>query len=48
MTVNKWVDHDTNEVKNKVMMICDGKLVDPNGVLILKKGTDPAPQEPTE
>jgi len=48
MTVNKWVDHDTNEVKNKVMMVCDGKLVDPNGVLILKKGTDPTPQEPTE
>lgn len=38
MTVVKWTDNDTNEVKNKAVMICDGKLVDPNGVLIIKKG----------
>ena len=38
MTTVKWVDHDTNEVKNKCILICDGKLVDPNGVLIIKKG----------
>lgn len=38
MQTVKWVDHDTNEIKNKVIMICDGKLVDPNGVLIIKKG----------
>jgi HK97 family phage major capsid protein len=38
MTTVKWIDHDTNEVKNKVMLIVDGKLVDPNGVLIIKKG----------
>lgn len=37
MQVVKWVDHDTNEIKNKVIMICDGKLVDPNGVIIIKK-----------
>lgn len=38
MQTIKWVDHDTNEIKNKVIMLCDGKLVDPNGVLIIKKG----------
>lgn len=38
MTVSKWTDHDTNEVKNKVIMICDGKLVDAAGVIIVKKG----------
>jgi len=38
MTVVKWVDHDDNKVKNKAMLICDGKLLDPNGVLIIIKG----------
>lgn len=38
MTVTKWIDNDTNKVKNKAMMICDGKLLDANGVLIIKKG----------
>ena len=38
MTVDKWTDRDTNQVKNKAMMIVDGKLIDPNGVLIIKKG----------
>ena len=38
MTAVKWVDHDTNEVKNKCTMIVDGKLVDAHGVLIIKKG----------
>lgn len=37
MQTVKWVDHDTNEIKNKVILIGDGKLVDPNGVLIIKK-----------
>lgn len=40
MKVVKWEDHDTNQIKNKAILICDGKLIDPNGVLILKKGTD--------
>lgn len=39
MQVVKWIDHDTNELKNKTILICDGKLVDPNGVLIIKKGS---------
>lgn len=38
MQTVKWTDHDTNEVKNKVILIADGKLVDPNGVIIVKKG----------
>lgn len=42
MTTVKWVDHDTNEVKNKCIMIVDGKLIDPNGVLVVKKGEEPA------
>lgn len=40
MTTVKWTDNDTNEVKNKCIMICDGKLVDTNGVLIIKKGAE--------
>ena len=38
LVVVKWTDHDTNKIKNKAIMIVDGKLVDPNGVLIIKKG----------
>ena len=37
MTTVKWTDHDTNEIKNKCILIADGKLVDANGVLIIKK-----------
>lgn len=46
MTSVKWIDHDTNEVKNKVIVIADGKLLDPNGTLIIKKkaGTTTASQ----
>ncbi|MCL2053523.1 MAG: phage major capsid protein [Oscillospiraceae bacterium] len=39
MTVTEWVDHDDNLVKTKAKLICDGKLLDPNGVIIIKKGT---------
>lgn len=38
MQVTKWTDHDTNEIKNKVLLIADGKLADPNGVIVIKKG----------
>lgn len=38
MTVVKWEDHDDNAVKNKCTLIIDGKLIDPNGVLLIKKG----------
>lgn len=42
MTATRWIDNDTNEVKNKVMVIADGKLLDPNGTLIIKKKASPA------
>ena len=38
MQTVKWTDHDTNTIKNKVILIGDGKLLDPYGVLIIKKG----------
>lgn len=38
MTVVHWVDHDNNKKKTKVMLICDGKIADPNGVILIKKG----------
>lgn len=37
MQVVKWTDHDTNEIKNKCILICDGKLIDPHGVLLIVK-----------
>lgn len=39
MTVVHWIDHDNNKKKTKVMLICDGKIADPNGVVIVKKGS---------
>ena len=42
LQVVKWTDQDTNTIKNKAILICDGKLVDPNGVLIIKKGAAPS------
>lgn len=38
MQTVKWTDNDKNEIKNKVILIADGKLVDPNGVILVKKG----------
>ena len=38
MRVVKWSDHDTNKEKTKAIMIADGKVLDPNGFLIIKKG----------
>lgn len=38
MQVVKWINHDTNEVKNKVIMIVDGKIADANGFVLIKKG----------
>lgn len=37
MRVDKWRDNDTNQEKVKVTMVCDGKIADPNGVLVIKK-----------
>ena len=38
MQTEKWTDRDTNTIKNRVILIGDGKLLDPYGVLIIKKG----------
>ena len=38
MTTVKWIDNDDNQIKNKVLLICDGKILDPNGVILIKKG----------
>jgi len=37
LTVTSWDDNDNNQKKNKALMVVDGKLIDPNGVLIIKK-----------
>lgn len=38
MTMFRYLDHDTNEWIDKAILIADGKLIDPNGVVIVKKG----------
>lgn len=38
MTMFRYFDHDTNEWVDKAILVCDGKLIDPNGVVIVKKG----------
>lgn len=37
MTATNWVDNDNNKIKNKLMLIVDGKAVDTNGIIIIKK-----------
>jgi HK97 family phage major capsid protein len=38
MRMVHWTDHDTNQLKNKCIMILDGKTLDPHGILLIKKG----------
>lgn len=38
MTMYRWDDHDKNQKVNKAILIADGKILDPNGVIIIKKG----------
>lgn len=38
MTMFRYFDHDTNEWVDKAILIADGKLIDPNGVVIVTKG----------
>ncbi len=38
MTMFRYFDHDTNEWVDKAILIADGKLIDPRGVVIVKKG----------
>lgn len=35
----RYTDHDKNEIVDKAILVADGKLLDPNGVVIIKKGT---------
>lgn len=34
----RWVDHDKNQVKTKALMAADGKVLDPYGFILIKKG----------
>lgn len=36
LTTTKWIDNDDNKVKNKCMMIVDGKVADPYGFVLIK------------
>ena len=47
MRTVKWEDHETNQLKNKCILVADGKIVDPYGFLIIKKG-DPETTGTTE
>jgi len=38
MSMYRWLDHDTNQWVDKAILIADGKILDPNGVIIVKKG----------
>lgn len=39
---DNWEDKDTGEIKTKTMMICDGKMLDTNGLIfIAKKSSSP-------
>jgi len=38
MRMYRWLDHDTNQWVDKAILIADGKILDPNGVVIIKKG----------
>lgn len=38
LSVVQWEDYETNQKKTRALIIVDGKLLDPNGVLIIKKG----------
>jgi len=38
MAMYRWFDHDTNQWIDKALLVNDGKLLDPKGVFIIKKG----------
>lgn len=37
MAMYRWLDHDTNQWVSKAILINDGKLLDPAGIIIVKK-----------
>ena len=38
MQVVKWTDNDNNKIKNKCLMVVDGKVADAAGIILVKKG----------
>ena len=38
LNVVRWTDHNTNKEYVKVMLICDGKIGDASGVILVKNG----------
>jgi HK97 family phage major capsid protein len=38
MRIVHWIDHDDNQLKNKAIVILDGKVLDPHGILLIIKG----------
>lgn len=38
LTMFRYLDHDTNQWVDKALLIADGKILDPNGFVIVKKG----------
>jgi len=38
MTMVRYVDHDNNQYVDKAILVADGKLLDANSVVIIKKG----------
>lgn len=41
MTMKRYFDEDKNQWVDKAIMVADGKLLDPKGVIIVKKGAAP-------
>ena len=40
ITAAKWRDEDNNVIKNKLLMYADGKVADPYGFIMVKKGAE--------
>ena len=38
LSMYRWLDHDTNQWVDKAILIGDGKILDPHGVLVITKG----------
>lgn len=47
MTTTKWFDHDENKVKNKCLLIADGKVADPFGFVLIKLKVTTEATKPT-
>ena len=40
MRTERWYDPETNQFKTKAILVCDGKLLDPFGVLVISKKSE--------